>query len=100
MSFDLLTAEHEAAHVVVGLAMGLRLHRASLTPEVIDGVLTCGYAWFGGSSREGLARSVMYCAGVAWESRPGGMPEAASADRRLARKYFRSAHDLQTGVRI
>jgi hypothetical protein len=100
MHIDLPLAEHEAAHLVVGLSLGLRLRTVSLEPTVLDGLTVLGYTWFGGSSREGLARSIMYCAGVAWESRPGGVPVAASADRRLARKYFRSEHDLQTGVKI
>ncbi len=100
MSLDVQTAEHEGAHLVVGLALGLRLRAVSLEPIVLDGHVTLGYTWFGGSEREGLARSVMYCAGVAWESRPGGTPVAASVDKKLARKYFRSTHDLRTGVRV
>lgn len=100
MSLDQQTAEHEGAHLVVGLALGLRLRAVSLEPAVLDGEATVGYTWFGGKLSEGLARSVMYCAGVAWESRPGGDVAWARVDKKLARKYFRSTHDLRTGVRL
>ncbi len=98
---DTSTAEHEAAHVVVGLALGLRLRRATIVPSPWGSrKVALGYAWFGGSSREGFARTIMYCAGIAWESRPGGTPAAARADEIQARQFFTSQHDLACGVRI
>jgi hypothetical protein len=60
------TAAHEAAHVVVGVALGLRLRAATVTREILpDGRTLEGYAWFGGRNREAFA--LMYAAGVAWD---------------------------------
>lgn len=74
----LAVAKHEAAHIVVGVACGLRLYKATAIPA-LDGML--GWAWFHGNPcgphREALA--LMYAAGVAWER--GG--STAAGDRRL-----------------
>lgn len=62
---SLHTAQHEAAHIVVGTALGLRLRRASARPWGDD----CeGYAWFPlPPDRRTWAQAVMVAAGVAWE---------------------------------
>lgn len=98
INFD--AAEHEAAHVTVGLALGLRLRKAALGHTVIDGADVHGYTWFGGGNRQGFARTIMYCAGIAWESRPSGTLWHARYDEMYARKFFTSKHDLASGVRI
>lgn len=61
-------AQHEAAHVVVGVTLGLRLYRATIHPH--DGAPDdSGYAWFWDGPRE--AELIMAAAGVAWERRVG-----------------------------
>lgn len=98
---DAHVAEHEAAHLVVGLALGLKLKRAKLEETCIkDGFVEQGYVWFAGGNRRGLALTLMYCAGIAWELKHAADPVAIEHDRKLARKYFISAHDLKVGVRI
>ena len=98
---DAGAAEHEAAHVVVGLALGLRLRRVALGAFDDEGWYTHGFTWFRGNYAEHrLALGVMYCAGVAWEARRGAK-EYAAADRELALKACKqSRHDYRTGVRI
>lgn len=76
------TAAHEAAHVVVGCALGLRLDYAR--------VLSVGgeTQFLPPGSR--LAFGLMYAAGCAWEAmRPGGLAAYARVDRRLAREQLR-----------
>ena len=65
---SLAIAQHEAARVVVGVALGMRLRRATAAPA--EGLL--GYAWF--ASGHAHAWALMYAAGVAWE-RAIGAPE-------------------------
>ena len=60
----LSVAQHEAAHVVVGVALGLRLGRASALPWA-EGE---GYCWFPlPPGRRTWADAVTGAAGVAWE---------------------------------
>lgn len=83
---DLATAQHEAAHVVVGVALGLRLRRAvvgrRVDPE--DGLID-GYAEF--SRRHGTteAYALMLAAGVYFEERTTGSWAGAGADVRILR---------------
>lgn len=59
-------AQHEAAHVVVGLALGMRLELATLTPERVRGQLWHGsVTWREG--RESARDAIMYAAGLAWD---------------------------------
>lgn len=60
-------AAHEAAHVVVGVALGLRLREARVCRERLpDGRTLEGYAWFAGSPRgRREAFALMYAAGIA-----------------------------------
>jgi hypothetical protein len=78
-SRDLATSQHEAAHVVVGVALGLRLRRAVVgyrdDPEL--GPIT-GFALF---DKRGAAVpwAIMSAAGVYFEERRG-VPSAARLD--------------------
>jgi len=77
-------AQHEAAHVVVGLALGLRLLRASCKRSFDrEGVELGGYASFYAGPRE--AWLIMLAAGVAWERRFGDL-EYADGDLALLRR--------------
>lgn len=97
---DTATAEHEAAHVVVGLALGLRLRRATIVPSPAPGPtgIHVGYAWFE-HGRNYTAHAIMCCAGVAWERRPGGLGQSP-ADYALAKSSLRYKSDVETCVRI
>ena len=69
--FDLATAEHEAAHLVVGLALGLRLRKATIVPSPLGRTgIACGYVWFY-SDRKYLAQAIMSAAGIIWDERSG-----------------------------
>ena len=61
---SLSVAQHEAAHVVVGVALGLRLGRASALPWAEGD----GFCWFPlPPGRRTWADAVTGAAGVAWE---------------------------------
>lgn len=75
MFLDTATAGHEAAHVVVGLALGLRLKRATIRPSARGRELLLGYAHFY-SDRKYLAQAIMLCAGAVWDRRNGFEPDA------------------------
>jgi hypothetical protein len=66
VSSRLRTAQHEAAHVVVGVALGLRLREACLRVTAWpDGTWSAGHVTFPSGPREALA--IMYAAGIAYE---------------------------------
>jgi hypothetical protein len=67
-------AYHEAAHVVVGAALGLRLKQATIT-RPHDSL---GHVEFYGSHKSREAWLIMYAAGVAWERRYGKLVYAQS----------------------
>src|SRR6478735_2814311 len=67
---DLSTAQHEAAHVVVGIALGLRLRKAVIGKSPRLNWTAPGYAWFT-SHGSALAHAIMYAAGVIWEQAHG-----------------------------
>lgn len=92
-------AEHEAAHVVVGLALGLPLKIATVRKDVWRNIEIEGFTWFG-APRKRLAHGVTVCAGIVWEGRPGGSPSGAHGDKRLAREYLRTPADVATGCAI
>lgn len=96
----LAVAQHEAAHVVVGLALGLRLRKASARPSIDSE----GYCWFPlPPNRRVLAEAIMTAAGVAWEraSNPGQADEDGYAchDAIEARALVASDHDYETCVK-
>lgn len=80
-------AQHEAAHVVVGVALGLRLRAASVDPAKQDPPGRAGpddpgddgfTLWDPRGPRE--AWLLMTAAGVAWERRTGGDLRVAASD--------------------
>ena len=79
---SLEVAQHEAAHVVVGVALGLRLRKAVVgRTEDTDGELLDGYAWFTNHGAK-LEYAVMYAAGVAWDQLT--LSDYSSSDAKLA----------------
>lgn len=83
---DHATAAHEAAHVVVGVACGLRLKRGVVGSAHADRETRAldGYTHFyKGGPPEGWA--LMYAAGVAWDRVMREHPVHASRDYRLLR---------------
>src|SRR5687767_2105984 len=100
----LAVAQHEAAHVVVGVALGLTLGRASALPWVEEGVQYGGYCWFPlPPNRRTWADAVMGAAGVAWERAVapsvGDDEGAQSADWAELLAVTPSRHDAETCVR-
>jgi hypothetical protein len=86
LSPELTDAQHEAAHVVVGAALGLRLSRAWIGREP-DGT----YGWTEWE-REPFTREadlIMTAAGIAWERRCGDLEWAGDDLRYLRRKGIR-----------
>ncbi len=81
----LQTAQHEAAHLVVGVALGLRFRRARVL-RARPGWTASGYCeWYGAPARP-FADAVMYAAGIAWEQALGDKdPEHYSGDLRLCK---------------
>jgi hypothetical protein len=78
-------AQHEAAHVVVGVTLGLRLSRATIAPADPEALgLT---EWAAPWPRE--ADLLMTAAGVAWERRAGDLAHAAFDLRALRRMGVR-----------
>lgn len=69
---SLADAQHEAAHVVVGVALGCRLLRATIANPSPGNV---GEAHFASGPHEALL--IMYAAGVAWERRFGDLADAS-----------------------
>lgn len=64
-------AAHEAAHVVVGVALGLRLRAAKIAPA--DMPTWSGYAWF--PRAKGVRWALVLAAGVVWEEAHGGVSD-------------------------
>lgn len=88
MPSKLHVAQHEAAHIVVGVALGLRLYHATIVPA--PGEDCYGYAWFPyGGTR--LAQSLCDAAGVAWERAVGGRLHAADLENLRARERSEAA---------
>jgi hypothetical protein len=73
------TAAHEAAHVVVGVALGLRLMRAAVCPP---GRTWLGYTWF--PSAKGIPYAITLAAGIAWERQHANRP--SPGDEQLLRE--------------
>lgn len=71
MTRALEDAQHEAAHLVVGVALGLRPFRVRLDlPDAAGDVVWHGTPWY----RE--AQLIMSAAGVVWERRCGDIVKA------------------------
>lgn len=77
MTRCLADAQHEAAHVVVGLALGLRLARVALGEKQAPGGAFVGETVWHGDPWPREAGLLMTAAGVAWERRCGNLRHAA-----------------------
>jgi hypothetical protein len=91
-------AQHEAAHVVVGVALGLKLRRAVLAKRDLGGGYEeHGYSWFpAGTARKRNAMALMFAAGIAWDRMVGD--DLEGVDAALVRELVHSAHDVETCV--
>src|SRR4051812_35587932 len=67
---DLETCKHEAAHVVVGTALGLRLRKVTVAKEPEGKWTSEGWCWFTNHG-SALSHGIMYAAGVVWERAHG-----------------------------
>lgn len=99
MSVRADAAEHEAAHVVVGLALGLKLRKAALGYFDNPQHYLDGFTWFS-HGRQYLAFGVMICAGIAWERREGGNPSNAALDAKQAKQIHIYSANVETSVRL
>ena len=100
---DLADAEPEAAHLVVGCALGLKLKRAFVRRQYDKDLkaLVDGITYFSGFERRKLAFGIMACAGLAYERKINrGADHYASGDIKLARMCFSSLHDIEVGVKL
>jgi hypothetical protein len=86
-------AQHEAAHVIVGTALGLTLKEATIYPEHPD---FAGLALFRPTVRF-EAYHIMVAAGIAWERMSGGRD--SETDRRLLRSRRVRPATIETYVR-
>jgi hypothetical protein len=83
---DLQTAQHEAAHVVVGVALGLRLREAAIGEGSGHGAPGwLGYTLFDVPRSARMAWVLTLAAGVAWDRAVGDVP-APDGDTRLLRR--------------
>jgi hypothetical protein len=71
MRDSLAIAQHEAAHVVVGAALGLRLRHVTIVETKRDGILLDGCAVFDGRCGSVEAWALMFAAGLVWERKQG-----------------------------
>lgn len=98
---DAAVALHEAAHVVVGVALGLRMRRAVLKERALGGGwFELGQVLFEGKPqgphREALA--LMYAAGIAWDRRHGE-EDLERGDIELLRELSSGPHAVRTYIR-
>lgn len=89
--------EHEAAHVAVGVALGLRLRKAVVGEGEDDGVKLLGYAWFTNHGSN-MAHAIMFAAGVAWDRLTG--QGHSSDDAKLCRELVPDDATARTCVRV
>jgi hypothetical protein len=80
-------AQHEAAHVVVGVALGLRIKRAEIDPPR-PGWTKSGGVWFDGRCGTTEAWCIMLAAGVVWEQALHGHARGASGDLAVLRSIY------------
>ena len=100
---DLETAQHEAAHVVVGARLGLRLEIASLGPwpgcrKTSPDAHALGYASFFEKRGDGTAQAIMLAAGVAWDRALGYDPWHSTFDWQECRKIVRGVQSVEACV--
>lgn len=92
MSRTIEVARHEAAHVVVGVALGLHLSEA-----VVEADNMAGYALFRVPKSKRLAWAITLAAGIAFERRSGD-EYTARGDRELLRKLGHKRHAIESLV--
>lgn len=98
--FDVATAEHEASHLVTGLALGLRLRKATITPSPLGKRgIACGYVWFY-SDRKYLAQAIMCAAGVVWDKRCGFNNDVSGLGDMASIKKLVSRGDVETCLNL
>lgn len=100
---DLETAQHEAAHVVVGCALGLRLRLATVgaswdrkkgkRPKPLE-----GFTDFFERRGDGTAQAIMLAAGVAWDRGLGIDPWYSGYDWQECRKIVRGVQSVEACV--
>lgn len=91
-----LVAQHEAAHIVVGVAVGLRFWRAKLFAAPNHGTASVyGSVWFRDRSAHSLGLSLMYAAGCAWDR---GVGEDSDGDHALLREMTYTNHEIHSLV--
>lgn len=83
---DLTDAQHEAAHVVVGVALGLRISKVWLAEECGE---TYGFTEWEAAPFWREADLIMTAAGVAWERRAGDLIWAGDDLRHLRKRGVR-----------
>lgn len=89
-------AAHEAAHIVVGVATGLRVRRAVLGDEPNHGDWrTYGAVWFYDRHAPVAALSLAYAAGCAWDRMLG---EESEGDFDLLRKMRYTRREIDALV--
>lgn len=94
---DLETAQHEAAHVVVGAALGLRLARAAIGPWRGDRDVL-GFAEFFEVRGDSTAHAIMIAAGIAWDRGLRFKPVHSEIDRKMCMKLVRGRRSLEACV--
>jgi hypothetical protein len=88
---DLQTAQHEAAHVVVGVALGLRVREVAVGSGSgaaqalrLRGMKVAGYTWFKVPRADWMANALTVAAGIAWERAVNGCDDGG--DRAILRR--------------
>ncbi len=112
----LSVAKHEAAHVVVGVSVGLKLREAVIgIGPWSNGLIRLGYAWFDEPVRgRKEAFALMTAAGIAWDRVAGPMSpadlaqlaavgcevkESLGGDEPLLREYTSGRHGAEACIR-
>lgn len=99
MTRDHATAAHEAAHVVVGVALGLRLRLATVGHSThARGPQLAGYADFYEKRGDGIAQAIMLAAGIAWDRGLRYDPWYTSIDREECFKIVRGRQSVEACV--
>jgi hypothetical protein len=97
---DLADAEHEAAHIVVGVTLGLRLRYARLYKAEHDAEHWELGATLFADSRSQLSQAIMHAAGIAWERRRGGRADYATADRATVLGLLKTPADVRAATQV
>lgn len=89
-------AQHEAAHIVAGQAVGLRVRRAILGDEPCHGTWRMyGAVWFNDRTATPTQLAIAIAAGCAWDR---GMHEESEGDFRLLRTMRHTRKEIDALV--